>query len=178
MLSVLRLLDRLLMRAVLIVAAALLVLAASISLWQVITRFALEDPSTWSEVASRSLIIWMVYLGAAVAIRTGSLMSVEFLYDISRGTWRKVLLAVIAGLSLGVLLVMVWTGWEMAHRVRFQSVAGVLDPIHGKRISIAWLYAALPVGAALSLVGLVARTAELVFEPDRPSAPLDEAEPV
>jgi len=166
------------MGAVMIVAAALLVLASCISMWQVITRFALEDPSTWSEVASRSLIIWMVYLGVAVAIRKGSLMSVEFLYEISRGTGRKLLLAAISGVSLGVLLVMVWMGWEMAHRVRFQSIAGVLDPINGQRISIAWLYAALPIGAALSVVALLTRTAELFVEPDPPAASLREAEPV
>lgn len=161
MLSLLSLADRLLMRTVLIVATALLVLAASVSLWQVITRFALEDPSTWSEVASRSLIIWMVYLGMAVALRTGALMTVEFLFEISSGARRKVLIAVITGLCLGVLLVMAWTGWEMAHRVRFQSVAGVVDPIHGQRISIAWLYAALPVGSVLAIVALAARTVDL-----------------
>lgn len=161
MLSLLKLADRLLMRTVMIAATALLVLAASVSLWQVITRFALEDPSTWSEVASRSLVIWMVYLGMAVALRTGSLMTVEFLFEISSGVRRRILVAVIFGLCLGVLLVMVWTGWEMAHRVRFQKIAGVVDPFTGGRISISWLYAALPVGAVLAIVGLTARTVEL-----------------
>jgi TRAP-type C4-dicarboxylate transport system permease small subunit len=161
MLSLLHLVDRLLMRTVMVVATALLVLASSVSLWQVITRFALGDPSTWSEVASRSLIIWMVYLGMAVALRTGSLMTVELLLDISQGTRRKILIAIVAGLCLGVLLVMAWTGWEMAHRVRFQKIAGVVDPFTGGRISISWLYAALPVGAVLAIVGLAARTTEL-----------------
>ena len=74
---------------------------------------------------------------------------------------RRILVAVIFGLCLGVLLVMVWTGWEMAHRVRFQKIAGVVDPFTGGRISISWLYAALPVGAVLAIVGLTARTVEL-----------------
>lgn len=162
MVSLLQRADRLLMQAVLVMAATLLSLAACVSMWQVITRFALEDPSTWSEVASRTLIVWMVYLGVAVAVRTGALMTVEFLFEKSRGTGRLVLTAVIAGLSLGVLIVMAWTGWEIAHRVRFQKIAGLVDPFTGARVSISWLYAALPVGAALSIVALVARTAELI----------------
>ena len=152
--------DRLLMHAVLVAAAVLLAAAACISLWQVVTRFAFGDPSSWSEVSARVLIIWMVYLGLAVALRTGALMSVEYLYARCRGRRRAALVWVIAAVTFGVLLVMMVAGCGMAYRVRFQSLAGVLNPITGRRASISWLYAAVPVGAVLGLVGLVARTAD------------------
>ncbi|WP_168220484.1 TRAP transporter small permease [Azospirillum thermophilum] len=160
MLTALSAFESFLMRWTLRVAMALLVLAAFISLWQVATRFLFEEPSTWSEVAARSLDIWMVYLGVAVAFRTGSLMAVEFLMNRLHGTAKAVLLVAVAGLSLGVLSVMLWYGWEMALRVRFQMLAGVENPFTGEGISIALVYAAVPVGAALAIVGVLARAAE------------------
>ena len=160
MFALFRLMDSFLMRVAMIAAAVLLTMAACISLWQVVTRFVFEEPSTWSEVAARSLIIWMVYLGLAVAFRRGALMSVEYLYLRSRGRGRTLLICLIAAVSLGVLLVMGWTGYELAYRVRFQTLAGAINPFTGLGISITWLYASVPVGAALSIVGLAAHTAE------------------
>lgn len=164
MLTVLGTVERAIMRWTLRAAMLLLVLAAGVAFYQVVTRFLFEEPSTWSEVAARSLTIWMVYLGVAVAFRTGALLAVEFLYSRLHGTARLVLTAVIFGLSLGVLLVMVWAGWEMVTRARFQMLAGVENPVTGAGISIAWVYAAVPTGAALAIVGLLARTAEQVRE--------------
>ncbi len=154
--------ESFLMRWTLRAAMVLLALTCCVSLYQVVTRFVFEEPSTWSEVTARSLNIWMVYLGVAVAFRTGALMAVEFLFNRLHGGARAVLVAVIAGLSLGVLLVMVWYGWEMVGRVRFQMLAGVDNPFTGDGISIALVYAAVPVGAALAIVGLLARAAEQI----------------
>jgi TRAP-type C4-dicarboxylate transport system permease small subunit len=39
-------------------------------------------------------------------------------------------------------------------------LAGVLNPFTGEGLSIAFVYAAIPVGAALGVVGLIARTVE------------------
>jgi TRAP-type C4-dicarboxylate transport system, small permease component len=162
MLAALSAFESFLMRWTLRAAMALLVLTCCVSLYQVVTRFIFEEPSTWSEVTARSLNIWMVYLGVAVAFRTGALMAVEFLFNRLHGGARAVLVAVIAGLSLGVLLVMVWFGWDMVGRVRFQMLAGVDNPFTGEGISIALVYAAVPVGAALAIVGLLARAAEQI----------------
>lgn len=160
MLAALSAFEKFVMRWTLRAAMTLLVLAACVSLWQVVTRFVFEEPSTWSEVTARSLDIWMVYLGIAVAFRQGALMAVEFVQARLRGNARIALVAMIAGLSLGVLGVMAWFGWVMVDRVRFQMLAGVDNPFTGEGISIAWVYAAVPVGAVLSMVGVAARAAE------------------
>lgn len=141
-------------------AALLLVLMAGVSFWQVVTRFALERPSTWSEVTSRSLQIWMVYLGLVAAFRTGALMSVDMALRLSPPRARLVLVAAIAGLNLGSLGVMIWFGWAMAERVSSQRLAGVSNPFGEGGISIALVYAAVPVGAALCVVAVLARLAE------------------
>lgn len=154
--------ERFLMSWTLRAAMILLALTACVSLYQVLTRFLFEQPSTWSEVTARSLNIWMVYLGVAVAFRTGALMSVDYLMDRLRGGAKLVLIAFVTGLSLGVLAVMAWYGWAMAGRVRYQMLAGVDNPFTGEGISIAAVYMAIPVGGVLAIVGLLARAAEQV----------------
>jgi TRAP-type C4-dicarboxylate transport system permease small subunit len=51
--------------------------------------------------------------------------------------------------SLALLGVMVWFGWEMMQRVRFQNLAGL-------EISIAWAYAPIPLGALFCIVSAIA----------------------
>ncbi|MFN3686252.1 TRAP transporter small permease [Salinarimonas sp.] len=164
MLAALRFVDKAVFNVAMALAMALLATMACVSFYQVITRFVFAQPSTWSEVTSRSLQIWMVYLGLVAAFRTGALLAVDFLRRLAPPTIRVILVVAIAGLNLGVLFVMVWWGWEMAHRVRFQSLAGVSNPFTGENISISLVYAAIPIGAALSMVAVLGRLAEDVAE--------------
>lgn len=136
--------------AVAAVAMALLAAAALIAFYQVITRFVLQQPATWSEVLVRTLLVWMVYMGVAAGFRVGALVSVDALARFARGPWKR-LVETAAGLSALVLLfVGAWWGWQVAWRLRFQNLAG-LD------VSIIWLYAAVPVGCAFAILAVVAR---------------------
>ena len=44
-------------------ACAMLTLAASLGVFQIVTRFVLETPAEWTEVIIRFSLIWMVFLG-------------------------------------------------------------------------------------------------------------------
>lgn len=50
-------------------------------LWQVFTRYALNDPSVWSEEAARYLYVGVVFFGAAAAVRDRSHLGMPFLLD-------------------------------------------------------------------------------------------------
>lgn len=164
MIAALKFVDKAVFNVAMAFAMALLATMACVSFYQVITRFVFAQPSTWSEVTSRSLQIWMVYLGLVAAFRTGALLAVDFLRRLAPPNIRVILVVAIAGLNLGVLFVMLWWGWEMAHRVRFQSLAGVSNPFTGANISISIVYAAIPIGAALSMVAVLGRLAEDIEE--------------
>lgn len=127
-----------------------LALASLFGLYQVLTRFVLSEPSDWTEVLTQTLIIWMVYLGAPLAFRSGALIAVDLCLNMSRGPFRRGLETFIALASLTFLGTVVYWGCQVAYRVRFQTVAG-LD------VSIAWAYAAIPLGAALAIPAVIAR---------------------
>jgi TRAP-type C4-dicarboxylate transport system permease small subunit len=155
-------LDRLTTRVALAFACAALVVAVGAGAWQVLTRFVLGQPSIWSEALVRISLIWMVLLGLSGAIRQGALVSIDVAHRLSSGTLRRVL-EVLSLLSVALMMgVLFWYGWGMAERVRFQEMAGL-------EISIAWGYAAIPVGALFAIVGAAAHFL------DRRSTELDAA---
>ena len=52
-----------------LLACAMLVVASSLGMWQIITRFVIERPAEWTEVLIRFSLIWMVFLGIPQAFR-------------------------------------------------------------------------------------------------------------
>ncbi|MCU0890078.1 MAG: TRAP transporter small permease [Rubritepida sp.] len=132
-----------------VLAVGALAVAVAAGAWQVVARFATETPSIWSEALVRTALIWMAYVGLAVAIRTGALVSIDLLRSLARGGLRRAVDAAILAFSLSLLGVMFWFGWHMAERVKFQEMAGL-------EVSMAWGYAAIPIGAVFAMVGALA----------------------
>src|SRR5215210_6361612 len=111
------------------IACVLLAAAATVGFFQVVTRFVLQQPSTWSEPLVRMLLVWMAYLGLCGVIRAGALVAVDALYRALRGRGRRVLEAIITLATLSVLLILAWYGTDLALRVRFQNLAGLEIPV-------------------------------------------------
>ncbi len=72
-------------------ACAMLVVASSLGMFQIVTRFVLEQPAEWSEILIRLSLIWMVFLGIPLAFRQGAMVSVDVLYRWSPPKLRRVL---------------------------------------------------------------------------------------
>ena len=142
-------LDRWLTGLAWTLACVLLAVIAVLGLWQVVARFVLSQPSTWTEESMRRLLIWMVMLGTVVAFRRGALVSVDLMVRTAKGTWLKVVRTVITTTALAYLAVLVWYGINLVTRIRFQTFASM-------ELSMAYAYAALPVGAALAMLAVVA----------------------
>ena len=142
-------LDRVTTQAALAAACFALAVAGGAGAWQVFTRFLLSQPSPWSEALVRQALVWMVMLGLAGAIREGALVAIDVTRAALKGRARLALDLVIFAAIVSLFGVLFWFGWEMANRVRFQSIAGL-------SVSIAWGYAAIPVGAVFAIIGALA----------------------
>lgn len=64
----------------------------ALTVWQVITRYLLKNPSAWSEELVSYLFAWMALLGAAVMTGERGHMNIPVLVDKTRGSARKCLL--------------------------------------------------------------------------------------
>jgi TRAP-type C4-dicarboxylate transport system permease small subunit len=92
----------------------------------------------------------MAFLGLAVALRLGALVSIDVAHRYSGGALRRALEAAALAASLSMMGVMFWFGWLMAERVQFQEMAGL-------EVSMSWGYTAIPLGAVFAMVGAVAQ---------------------
>lgn len=141
--------ERLTTGFAMIVACLMLVIASSLGMFQIITRFILEQPAEWSEILIRLSLIWMVFMGIPAAFRQGAMVSVDVVYRWSPPKVKRVLDWVVCLAALALVLVIVWWGWDYSVRGRVQSMAGL------ESISMFWGYAALPVGGVFCLMGII-----------------------
>ena len=113
----------------------------------------------WSDEILRYLNIWLVFLGAAVGVKRGVHMKVEFFLQkfFTEHTSRRIKQGtlVIILLCLGLLMV---TGTQKV--LNYRSVQ-----IQATTMSIAWFYLAIPVGCLLMAVdyGLILMYGEHPF---------------
>lgn len=135
-------------RIALVASIVFLLIAAGLAMYQVTARFVFGNPSTWSEVITRSAMIWSVFLGVAPAFREGTMIAVEIIQRAlppRAGLW---LYMTSMALTLLFFSILFWQGWAMAERVARQKLAAL-------EVSIAWVYAALPVGSVFILIAVL-----------------------
>lgn len=135
--------------AALLGACAMLVIAATLGMFQIVTRFVLEQPAEWTEVLIRFSLIWMVFLAIPSAFRQGAMVSVDVLYRWSPPRVRRVLDYIVALAALALIGVIIWFGWDYAQRGGVQSMAGL------ESVSMFWAYVAMPVGGVFSAIGII-----------------------
>ena len=127
----------------------MLVVASSLGMFQIITRFVLEQPAEWSEILIRLSLIWMVFMGIPMAFRQGAMVSVDVLYRWSSPKTKRLLDAAVCIATLTLIGIIIWWGWDYSLRGRVQSMAGL------ESISMFWGYVAMPVGAMFSVLAII-----------------------
>jgi len=111
----------------------------------VFSRYVLQATFQWYDEVARLCFVWMVFLGAASAVRRGAHFRLHLLIDrlgpgLRRATDLVVGLLVVA--FGGVLVAGGVAMWPVAR----QQVSDSLE------LSMAWSYGALPVGGALMIL--------------------------
>jgi TRAP-type C4-dicarboxylate transport system permease small subunit len=99
-----------------LVACLMLVIASALGMFQIVTRFVLEQPAEWSEILIRLSLIWMVFMGIPMAFRQGAMVSVDVLYRWSPPRIRRVLDWMVCLAALALIAVIVWWGWDYSLR--------------------------------------------------------------
>lgn len=132
-----------------LLACAMMAIAASLGLFQILMRFVFEQPAEWTEVLIRFSLIWMVFMGIPTAFRQGAMVSVDVLYRWSPPSIKRILDFVVCGAALLLIGVIIWWGWDYANRGKVQSVIGL------EGVSMFWAYLALPVGGLFCVVGII-----------------------
>ncbi|ARI78670.1 TRAP transporter small permease [Halobacillus mangrovi] len=132
-----------------IVLALLLMVMSVVVFYQVFSRFVLDESLRWSEELARYIMIWSVFIGSALALRKMELIAVDAIKEVLSEKYKNILVIFIYTLSIVFLLVLVNYGFQLAG-----SVMGQTSP--AMRISMAWAYAAIPIGSIFMIINIIA----------------------
>lgn len=135
-------------------ACLMLAIASVLGMFQILTRFVLEQPAEWTEVLIRFSLIWMVFLAIPMAFRQGAMVSVDVLKRWAPPAMRRLLSGFVCVATLALLAVLIWWGWDYARRGGVQTMAGL------ESLSMFWAYLAVPVGAMFAVFGVIGNLLE------------------
>ena len=120
-------------------------LVIALVFYNVLSRYLLHTDVAWSSELCTLLLIWMTFVGGAMAVRRNAHLGVtEFIMGLKPGSRSRVDAAVLVltALALGLLVYFVITLTALS----WDNIAIAI------RISNGWWYLAMPVGCALMLV--------------------------
>lgn len=130
-------------------AAFLLAVMCLLIVYQVVARILgqyidIELPR-WTEELARYLMIWLVFIGASLAVRYAALIGMEAIAERLPARPQKVVRVVVLIISKVFYLVLIAYGIQMLGHVSSQ-----LSP--GLKLPMSYAYAAIPVGGVFMLL--------------------------
>lgn len=111
----------------------------------VVLRYTTHASIEWAEEVARHLMIWLTFVGCGPVLRYGGHIAVENLQDAFPQRFAVGVRALIALLLTGLFVFFIWFGLEYMDRTQYQQTPAT-------QVSFALIYAALPVGAAMTLI--------------------------
>ncbi|MDP1989652.1 MAG: TRAP transporter small permease [Syntrophales bacterium] len=111
----------------------------------VVMRYVFNNPLTWGEELIVCLLTWMVFLGAAAAVRSQMHIRIDVLgpvFRMQKFIWLNTLTVII---GLVIIVTMLWACYQ---QVLLEMV--VESPM--MNVSMAWFAAAMPAGLLLMLI--------------------------
>ena len=109
--------------------------------WQVFTRYVLQDPSSWTEELATFLMIWVGMLGASVALNRGAHLGID--YFVMKLPYKKRRYTALIGFALVAtfsLLILIIGGLQLVSiTLRTNQVSPALG------LKMGYVYLALPI---------------------------------
>ncbi len=127
---------------------ALIVLLASMSViifTNVVLRYTTSQSIEWAEEVARHMMIWLTFLGCGPVLRYGGHIAIENLQDSLPSRGAQALRLIITLMITGFCAFSIWFGLEYMDRTQYQITPAT-------QISFAWIYLALPLGMAMTLI--------------------------
>ncbi len=111
----------------------------------VFSRYFMNSPVYWAEEVTRYSFVWATFLGAACAYRRKELVSMTVIVNALPAASQRYIFLVLEGIITVFLVLAVVFGIRMAMVVSPQLAVST-------RISMAWLYAVVPLSAVFMLL--------------------------
>jgi len=115
----------------------------------ILPKFGFSASLPWTEELARYLMVWLVFLGGAIAARHGLLIAVLALVDAVPRRVANLLKFVSLVILMIFFIAMAWHGYVW-------SIFGASEVSPAMTISKFWLYLSMPVGFAVAALNVFA----------------------
>ena len=139
-----RLLTRLVESLVILVAATIVAIVTT----EVTLRYLFSHSMIFTEELSRYLMVWIVFLGSALAIRDGSHIRIQILVNRLGPRLQQIVKLAAYALIIAFLIFITVEGLKILPR-QLQQMCITID------ISLFYFYLAIPVGSILMIIFLL-----------------------
>lgn len=130
------------------IVSVMFIALAVLVFFQVITRFVIDYPLAWSEEISKYLMIYIVFFGSALAVKDRQHIAIDFLTEIVSPANKRKLNGLILIICSIFFVILTYFGFVLTFTVLDQATPTL-------RFSIAWAYAAIPVGSLFMLLNAI-----------------------
>lgn len=113
--------------------------------YQIVLRYIFNSANAWSEELARYTFVWQVLLGAAVAVRKGRHMQIDFFLEKFSPKGRLIIDVTMKAVVLYFFFVVAQKGTDLFYLTQRQQSTGLAIPM-------SWIYLAIPVGSVLMIL--------------------------
>ncbi|NMB16539.1 MAG: TRAP transporter small permease [Firmicutes bacterium] len=122
-----------------------------VTLFQVVARYIFGSPFVWTEELARFMYVWVTFVGAAAVFYENEHIVVDVLVQKVSARWQKVFSICSDLLVIAFNLVLFVGGIRMMGATREAKAPSI------PAITYDWVYLALPLGAAVVIIIVIAR---------------------
>ncbi len=124
--------------------------------FQVVARYALNNPPTWTEELARYCQVWIIILASSICIRKGSHLAVDYLshkFPPFLSRFIQVLISLLMAVYVAVVTVF---GWRLMIVGHYQLSPAI-------QINMSYIYVIFPMGGLLMFVEAVLSTYRILL---------------
>ena len=158
-----RLLSRF-VEGLLILGATVIVTMVTI---EVVLRYIFSHSLIFTEELSRYMMVWIVFLGGAIAVRDGAHIRITVLENRLSVRMRQFFRVTAHGLTMIFLAVLTIEGLKILPRQLYQMCITI-------DISLFYFYLAIPVGSILMIIFMLPRIRDAIVERPEEDKPAEE----
>lgn len=127
-----------------------IILATLVLFINIVLRYFFSANTTWAEEFIRYVMIWITFIGCSVCFGRGLHVGIDFFLEFVTKKWNAIIGIFVKVISIILMLFLIIFGAEL---VKFSFNSGQITP--SLQIKMFWIYLAIPVGGALSLIHLL-----------------------
>ena len=143
-----------------IIGSILLIAMCIVAVLQVASRYMFREPFSWTEELCTFMFIWLSFIGASLAIKTGEHFAVDMIVERIPGRFGWILRFTSASLVFFFTVFLVWFG------IRF-TITGAQSITPALEIPRSIPYAAIPIGGATMMLRNIQITRKLFVKNDK-----------